>query len=147
MCVTCVWFFFSPVYVWVREDTRACGVCVHVCCRFSCAFLFCFVVLSTIRGSHRINSTKKTSPTSCRGRHRGFHSMLDFCELFLCCCSSSSSNHHTHTYTNLAKGAPSVLSLSGNSLNNAYNLVIGVHLCCINGPVCDPRSQKLWSRC
>lgn len=26
-------------------------------------------------------------------------------------------------------------SLYGNSLNNAFNLVIGVHLCCINGQV------------
>lgn len=26
-------------------------------------------------------------------------------------------------------------SLSGNNLNNAFNLIIGVHLCCINGQV------------
>lgn len=53
--------------------------------------------------------------------------MLDFCELFLCCSSS-------HTHIARLRSTFSILYME-NSLNNAFNLVIGVHLCCINGQI------------
>lgn len=53
--------------------------------------------------------------------------MLDFCELFLCCSSS-------HTHIARLRSTFSILYME-NSLNNAFNPVIGVHLCCINGQV------------
>lgn len=57
----------------------------------------------------------------------GKNLMLDFCELFLCCSSS-------HTHIARLRSTFSILYME-NSLNNAFNLVIGVHLCCINGQI------------
>lgn len=80
-----------------------------MCCLSARLLLFSVVFVFTARA---VNDESR----------KNHHLMLDLCELFLCCGSS-----HT-VHTKQGWGAS-----SGSSLNTAFNLVIGVHLCCING--------------
>lgn len=104
----------------------ACGVCVcvggcvrtcvhvlSVCTFVGVSVLFVFMVKAV--------NDESLKPS-------GLNLMLDFCELFLCCSSS-------HTHIARLRSTFNILHYMKNSLNNALNLVIGVHLCCVNGQI------------
>lgn len=93
---------------WVCEDMCACAFSARLL-----AFQFCLFSLSKLLKMNHRNPAE------------GEHSVFDFCELFLCCSSS-------HTLIARLRSTFGILYME-NSLDHTFNLVIGVHLCCIHG--------------